>query len=49
MWGREVRPGNASFPDNCIKDNLCFEACPTDSIHPKKDEANFGHQSADIR
>ena len=24
--------------DTCIKDLLCVEACPTDCIHPKKDE-----------
>jgi ferredoxin len=27
--------------DNCIKDELCVESCPTDSIHPKKDETEF--------
>jgi NAD-dependent dihydropyrimidine dehydrogenase PreA subunit len=27
--------------DNCIKDELCVEVCPTDCIHPKKDEAQF--------
>jgi ferredoxin len=27
--------------DNCIKDELCVDSCPTDSIHPKKDETEF--------
>jgi ferredoxin len=27
--------------DSCIKDELCVEACPTDCIHPKKDEEKF--------
>ena len=27
--------------DTCIKDELCVEVCPTDCIHPKKDEAQF--------
>jgi len=27
--------------DACIKDVLCVDACPTDCIHPKKDEAAF--------
>ncbi|HEX3747327.1 MAG TPA: 4Fe-4S binding protein [Bryobacteraceae bacterium] len=27
--------------DACIKDELCIEACPSDSIHPHKDEASF--------
>jgi ferredoxin len=27
--------------DNCIKDELCVDVCPTDCIHPKKDEAQF--------
>ena len=25
----------------CIKDALCVDACPTDCIHPKKDEEKF--------
>ena len=25
----------------CTKDELCVEACPTDCIHPKKDEEKF--------
>jgi NAD-dependent dihydropyrimidine dehydrogenase PreA subunit len=25
----------------CIKDVLCVEVCPTDCIHPKKDEPGF--------
>lgn len=28
--------------DTCIKDALCVDACPTDCIHPKKDEPEFG-------
>ncbi len=27
--------------DACIKDALCADACPTDCIHPKKDEPEF--------
>jgi ferredoxin len=27
--------------DACIKDLLCVDACPTDCIHPKKDEPTF--------
>jgi NAD-dependent dihydropyrimidine dehydrogenase PreA subunit len=27
--------------DNCIKDELCVDVCPTDCIHPKKDEPQF--------
>ena len=27
--------------DTCIKDLLCVDVCPTDCIHPKKDEADF--------
>jgi NAD-dependent dihydropyrimidine dehydrogenase PreA subunit len=27
--------------DYCIKDLLCVDACPTDCIHPKKDELTF--------
>jgi len=27
--------------DKCIKDLLCVDVCPTDCIHPKKDEADF--------
>jgi len=26
---------------SCIKDELCVEVCPTDCIHPKKDEPGF--------
>lgn len=25
----------------CIKDELCVDVCPTDCIHPKKDEPAF--------
>ena len=27
--------------DYCLKDLLCIDACPTDCIHPKKDEAKY--------
>ncbi len=27
--------------DSCLKDVLCADACPTDCIHPKKDEPQF--------
>ena len=27
--------------DNCIKDELCAQACPVDCIHPRKDEPGF--------
>lgn len=27
--------------DNCIKDELCIQACPADCIHPRSDEADF--------
>ena len=27
--------------DNCIKDSLCVEVCPTDCIHPKTDEPGY--------
>ena len=27
--------------DNCIKDELCAQACPVDCIHPRGDEADF--------
>lgn len=26
---------------DCIKDELCADVCPTDCIHPKKDEVQF--------
>ena len=26
---------------SCIKDELCVDVCPTDCIHPKKDEPGF--------
>ena len=31
--------------DTCIKDALCADACPTDCIHPKKDEEKFAEAS----
>jgi ferredoxin len=27
--------------NTCIKDLLCVDVCPTDCIHPKKDEPGF--------
>lgn len=27
--------------DNCIKDSLCVDACPSDAIHPRADEDGF--------
>ena len=27
--------------DTCTKDELCVESCPTDCIHPRKDEPKF--------
>ncbi len=27
--------------DNCIKDELCIQACPVDCIHPRNDEGDF--------
>lgn len=27
--------------ESCIKDLLCVELCPTDCIHPRKDEPAF--------
>jgi len=27
--------------DTCTKDALCVDACPTECIHPKKDEPEF--------
>ena len=27
--------------DNCIKDELCIQACPVDCIHPRNDEPAF--------
>jgi NAD-dependent dihydropyrimidine dehydrogenase PreA subunit len=27
--------------ESCIKDVLCVDVCPTDCIHPKKDEPAF--------
>lgn len=31
--------------DTCVKDELCADQCPTDAIHPKKDEAAFANES----
>jgi len=30
-----------AITDTCIKDVLCVDVCPTDCIHPKKDEPTF--------
>jgi len=27
--------------DTCTKDMLCVDTCPSDSIHPRADEADF--------
>jgi NAD-dependent dihydropyrimidine dehydrogenase PreA subunit len=27
--------------DDCIKDELCIQACPVDCIHPRGDEDDF--------
>jgi NAD-dependent dihydropyrimidine dehydrogenase PreA subunit len=27
--------------ESCIRDLLCVDVCPTDCIHPKKDEPGF--------
>ncbi len=27
--------------DTCAKDELCVDSCPSDAIHPKKDEPAF--------
>lgn len=27
--------------DTCVKDLLCVDSCPSDSIHPRSDEADF--------
>jgi NAD-dependent dihydropyrimidine dehydrogenase PreA subunit len=27
--------------DGCLKDVLCVDACPTDSIHPKAEDEKF--------
>lgn len=27
--------------NDCIKDELCIQACPVDCIHPRSDEAAF--------
>ncbi|HLK31655.1 MAG TPA: 4Fe-4S binding protein [Terriglobales bacterium] len=27
--------------EGCLKDELCAGVCPTDCVHPKKDEPNF--------
>jgi ferredoxin len=31
--------------DTCIKDQLCADVCPTDCIHPKKDEPGFEEET----
>jgi ferredoxin len=30
-----------TITDSCTKDALCVDACPTDCIHPRKDEPKF--------
>jgi NAD-dependent dihydropyrimidine dehydrogenase PreA subunit len=27
--------------DSCVKDNLCADACPSDAIHPTKNEPQY--------
>ena len=27
--------------DTCSKDALCVDVCPTDAVHPRKDEPRF--------
>ncbi len=31
--------------DNCIKDELCAQACPVDCIHPRQEEGDFESQT----
>ena len=38
---REIAIMAYIITDTCTKDELCVEACPTDCIHPKKDEEKF--------
>jgi ferredoxin len=38
---REKRIMAYVITDSCLKDVLCADACPTDCIHPKKDEPKF--------
>jgi len=38
---REIAIMAYVITDTCTKDELCVEACPTDCIHPKKDEEPF--------
>jgi ferredoxin len=38
---REIAIMAYVITDTCTKDELCVEACPTDCIHPKKDEEGF--------
>ncbi|HET6177985.1 MAG TPA: ferredoxin family protein [Candidatus Sulfotelmatobacter sp.] len=40
FW-RPIHHGAYVITDNCIKDSLCVEVCPTDCIHPKQDEPGF--------
>ena len=35
---REIAIMAYVITDTCTKDELCVEACPTDCIHPKKDD-----------
>jgi ferredoxin len=39
--GGEERTMAHVITDACIKDGLCLDACPTECIHPKKDEDKF--------
>jgi NAD-dependent dihydropyrimidine dehydrogenase PreA subunit len=38
---RRIAIMSYTITDTCTKDELCVEACPTDCIHPKKDEDKF--------
>jgi ferredoxin len=39
LW--EVKKMAHVIVDTCTKDGLCVDACPTEVIHPKKEEAEF--------
>lgn len=41
LIGRESAIMAYVITDSCTKDELCVESCPTDCIHPKKDEPQF--------
>jgi ferredoxin len=39
-WGEQTDMAYVII-SSCIKDELCVDVCPTDCIHPKKDEPEF--------